>query len=93
MNLLENWFTFLVGYDDSSSFQDETIFYVSSSQNVQYGCRICGISLILLGHPIIIVCFNSASSLSAWVACQISCKLSFWLGVDVKSGIHGVLVV
>ena len=49
---------------------------VSSSQNVQYGCRTCGISLMLLGQPLIIMCFRSASSSSAWVACQISCKLS-----------------
>ena len=53
---------------------------VSSSRNVQYGCRTCGISLILLGHPNIIVCFSSASSSSAWVACQISCKLLLLAG-------------
>ena len=38
---------------------------VNSSQNVQYGWRIGGISLMLLGHPVMMVYFSKASSLSA----------------------------
>ena len=38
---------------------------VSSSQNVQYGCRTCSISLMVLGHPDIMVCLRRASSSSA----------------------------
>ena len=49
---------------------------VNSSWKVQYGWRICKISLILVGQPVIIVCLRSASSSSNWVACLISCKLS-----------------
>ena len=53
---------------------------VSSSWNVQHGCRTWGISLIVLGHPDIIVCFSNASSSSAWVACWSSCSLSLLAG-------------
>ena len=62
------------------SFKMRPSSMVSSSQNVKYGCRTGSISLIVLGHPDMIVCFNNASSSSAWVASQSSCNLSLPAG-------------
>ena len=53
---------------------------VSFSQNVQYRCRTSGISLMVLGHPDIMVYLSKASLSSAWVACQSSCNLSLLAG-------------
>ena len=49
---------------------------VSSLLKVQYVCISLGISLMLLDHQCIMVCFSSASSLSSWVAILIWLKLS-----------------
>ena len=71
---------FLCGMTIWVPFRMRPSSMVNSLQNVQYGCRTCGISLMLLGHPIIMVCFRSASLLSVWVAYWISCKLSHLAG-------------
>ena len=49
---------------------------VSSALKVQYGWILLGISLMVLGHPCIMVCLSKASSSSSWVAILISFKLS-----------------
>ena len=71
---------FLLGMTICVPFRMRPSSIVSSSQSVQYECRTCSISLIVLGHPDIIVCFSNASSSSAWVACQSSCSLSLLAG-------------
>ena len=67
---------FLVWYHYQGSLHDNTIFTVSSSLKVQYHCISLGTSLMVLGHPCIIVCLSSASSSSSWVAILIWFKLS-----------------
>ena len=49
---------------------------VSSSWNVQYFWISWGTSLIVLGHPCCIMCFNIARLSSACVASRILCRLS-----------------
>ena len=71
---------FLLGMTIHVPFRMRPSSIVSSSQNVQYGCRTCGISLMVLGHPDMIMCFSNASSTSAWVACWSSCNLSLLAG-------------
>ena len=61
-------------------FRTRPSLMVNSSWKVQYGWRTCGISLILAGHLVIIVCLRSASSSSVLVACLISCRLSLLAG-------------
>ena len=56
---------FLCGITIRVPFRKRLSLMVSSLWNVQYGWRICRISLMLLGHPIIIVCFRSTSLSSA----------------------------
>ena len=49
---------------------------VSSSLMVHYGCTLLGTSLVVLGHPCVIVCLSSTSSSSSYMAILISSKLS-----------------
>ena len=55
--------TFLAWYHYLGSLQDNTISssMVSSSLEAQYGCISLGTSLMVLVHPCIMVCLNSAS--------------------------------
>ena len=48
---------------------------VSSSLKVQYGCISLGTSLMVLGHPCVMVCLSSASSSSSWAVILIWFKL------------------
>ena len=83
MNLVEDCLSFLTGNDNSCSLQDESIFYGKFFMDhiyIQYDCRTRGISLIVLGHPDMIVCFSNASSSSAWVASHSSCNLLLLAG-------------
>ena len=70
----------VVGMTMQVPFKTRPSSMVRSSRKVQYGWRICGISLILAGQLVIIVCLRRASSLSVWVACLMACKLSLLAG-------------
>ena len=61
-------------------FRTRPSLMVNSSLKVQYGWRICGISFMLAGQPVIIVCLRRTSSSLDWVACLIACKLSHLAG-------------
>ena len=49
---------------------------VSSLLKVQYGCISLGTSLMVLGHPWVMVCLRFPSSSSSWVSILIWFKLS-----------------
>ena len=70
----------VVGMMMQVPFRTRLSSMVSSYLKVQYGWRICGISLMLAGQPVIIVCLRRASSSSVWVACLMACKLSLLTG-------------
>ena len=69
---------FLLGMTILVPFKMRPSSMVSFPWNVQYGCRTGDISLIVLGHPDMIVCFNNARS--AWVASPSSCSLLLLAG-------------
>ena len=84
---------FLFGITILVPFMIKPSSTVSSSLNVQYGCRTGGTCLDELGHPCITVCFNKASSSSASVDTLSLFKLSFLQIIAVWFGTHEVWVV
>ena len=67
---------FLLGMTILVPFNTRPSSMVNSSQKAQNGWILLGTSLILLGHPCCMVCFNIASVSSACGASTICCKLS-----------------
>ena len=67
---------FLCGTTIQVPFKTIPSSMVCSSLNVQYGCISFGTSLMVHGHPCIMVCLSNASSSSSWVAVLIWFKPS-----------------
>ena len=67
---------FLSGTTILVPFKIKPSSIVNSSLKVQYGCNLLGTSLMLLGHPWVIVCFNSTSLSSSCIAILSWFKLS-----------------